>query len=143
LIAGLGGHAQDACAAEAVDAMLGADPEVLLGVVEGESDGNLLALVQGLARWLRGVDHQELDLAEPELVVGVVVGVECEDFLNDAEDGLRDEGRAVGSLFDATTKHVVEGLGIEPALTQVCSEERRWQHECHLRSVTPACTLGS
>src|SRR5271157_2134782 len=65
-----------------------------------------------------------------------IVGIESEDFLNDAQDGLGNKGRAVGSLFDATTEHAVEGLGVEPALTQLCFEERGSQHECHPTPLT-------
>ena len=140
LVAGLGSHARMR-AAKAVDAVLGADLEVLLGVVEGQSDCHLLALVQGLASGLRRVDHQELDLAQSELVGGVV-GIESEDVFNDVQDGLGDKGRAVGSLFDATPERTVEGLGVKPALTQLCFDELGSQHECHLRRETPACTLG-
>ena len=142
LVAGLGGHAQDAGTAQAIDAVFHADLEVLLRIIEREPDSNLLALVQGLACGLGGLDDQELDLAEPELVIGLV-GVESKYFLDDRQDGLGDEWGAVGSLFDATTEHAVEGLGIEPPLTQLCFEELGSQHECHLRSKTPACTLGS
>ena len=142
LIAGLGGHAQNACAAQAVDAVFDADLEVLHRIIEREPDSHLLALVQWLARGLGGIDDQELDLAEPELVIGIV-RIESKDFLDDSQDGLGDEWGAVGSLFNTTTEHTVQGLGVEPALTQLCFEELGSQHECHLRSETPACTLGS
>jgi hypothetical protein len=141
LVAGLGGHAQDAGTAQAINAVFDADLEVLLRIIEREPDRDLLALVQGLTRRLGGVDDQQLDLAEPELVVGLV-RVESKYLLDDRQDGLGDEWGAVGSLFDATTKHAVEGLGVEPALTQLRFEELGSQHECHLRSETPACTLG-
>src|SRR5207248_3270666 len=98
---------------------------------------NLLALVQGLARRLGGLDDQKLDLAESELVVSLI-GVEPEDLLDDRQDGLGDERGAVGSLFDATTKHAVEGLGVEPALTQLRFEEQSSHHECHLQSKRPS-----
>src|SRR4029077_12331475 len=93
------------------------------------------------ARGLGGLDDQKLDLAQPELVVGLI-GVEPEYLLNDGQDALGDNRGEVGSFFDATTKHAVEGLGVEPALTQLRFEEQSSHHECHLQSQNPACTLG-
>jgi hypothetical protein len=55
-------------------------------------------------------------------VIGVV-GVEAKNLLDDSQDGLGDERGAVGSLFNTPTKHAVEGLGIEPPLTQLYFEQ--------------------
>ena len=95
LVACFGGEAKDAEAAQALDAVSEADAIILLGGVEGESDGDLLASLQGLAGGFGGGDDQELDLSQVELAVGVV-GVEGEDLLDGVEDGLGDEGGAVG-----------------------------------------------
>jgi hypothetical protein len=132
LVASLSGDAEDARSAQALNTVLKADVEVLLSIIEGEPDGNLLALIKGLAGTLGGVDDQELDLAEAELVVRVV-GVESEDLLDDREDGLGDERWTVGSLLDATTEHAVDGLGVESALTQLCLEELSPQHGWYLQ----------
>ena len=121
--------------------MLHADLEVFLRIIQREPDGNLLALVQGLACGLGGLDDQELDLAESELVIGLV-WVEPKHLLDDPQDSLGDKWGAVRSLFDATTEHAVNGLGIEPSLTQLFFEELGPQHVRHLRRETPACTLG-
>src|SRR5262249_34662226 len=109
LVARLGGEAEDAGAAQALDAMSQADLIVLLGGVEGEPDRDLLALLQGLAGRFFGGDDQERDLPEAELAIGVV-GIEGVDLFDGFEDGLRDEGRAIGPLLDLASKQVVEGL---------------------------------
>ena len=72
LVTSLGRHVQDAGCVQAIDAVFDADLEVLRRIIEREPDGNLLALVQWLACGLGGIDDQELDLAKPELVVGIV-----------------------------------------------------------------------
>src|SRR5208282_1100326 len=131
LIACLGGQAKDAGAAQALDAVSDASTMILLSGVEGESDGDLLALVQGLAGGFAG-DDQELDLSQVELAVGVV-GVEGVGLLDGLEDGQRDEGGAVGAVFDPASKEVVEGLGIEPSLAELILEELGPHHERHLR----------
>ena len=88
-----------------------------------------------LAGGFLGGDDQELDLSEAELVVGVV-GAEGEDLLDGRQDGLGDEGGAVGPLFDPASEHAVEGLGIEPSLTELVLDEFGPHHERHLRSET-------
>jgi hypothetical protein len=74
-------------------------------------------------------------LSEAELAVDVV-GVEGIDLLDGLEDGLRDEGGAVGTLFDPPSKQVVEGLGIEPSWAELLLEELGPHHERHLRRET-------
>ena len=53
---------------------------------------------RGLPAGLFGGDDKEFDLAESELVVGVVEAYR-KDLLDGIKDGLRDEGGAVGSLL--------------------------------------------
>src|SRR6266481_6661675 len=135
LIACFGSEAEDAGAAQALDTVSDAGAMILLSGVEGESDGDLLALLQGLAGGFGGGDDQELDLSQVELAVGVV-GVEGIDLLDGLEDGLRDERGAVGALFDPASKQVIERLGIEPSLAELVLEELGPHHERHLRSET-------
>ena len=90
------GDAEDAGAAQAVDAMIEADLIVLLAGIEREQDGDLLAFLERLAGGLVGGDDEQFDLAEAELVVGVVEA-EGEDLLDGIKDGLGDEGGAVGT----------------------------------------------
>ena len=118
-----------------LDAVSDAGAMILLSGVEGEPDGDLLAPLQGLAGGLAGGDDQELDLPEAESAVGVV-GIEGVDLLDGLEDGLRDEGGAVGAVFDPATKQVVEGLGIEPTLAELVLEEFGPHHERQLRGET-------
>jgi hypothetical protein len=71
LVAGLGGEAEDAGAAQALDAMSQADLIDLLGSIKGARDRDLLALLQGLAGGFLGGADQELDLPQAELAIGV------------------------------------------------------------------------
>ena len=135
----LRGDAEDAGAAQAIDAMSEADLIVLLAGIEREQDGDLLAFVEGLAGGLVGGDDEEFDLAEAELVVGVVEA-EGEDFLDGIKDGLGDEGGAVGTLLDPATEQAVEGLGIEPSLAELILHEFQGNHARHLRRETRSCT---
>ena len=77
-----------------------ANLQILLAGVEGEPDGDFLAFFERLAGGFLGRDHEELDLSEPELAVGLV-GAYREDFLDGGQDSLRDERRAVRAFFDS------------------------------------------
>src|SRR5262249_27287848 len=114
---------------------------ILPGGIEGEADGDLLALVQGLAGGLLGGDDQELDLPEADLAIGIVA-IEGVDLLDGLEDGLGDERGAIGPLLDLAAGHAVERLGIEPSLTELLLKELGPHHERHLRGENPACTVG-
>jgi hypothetical protein len=115
LIACLRGEAEDAAAAQAVYPVAGADGEVVLGI-QGEQDSDLLALLEGFAGGLVGGGNEELDLAEIEFLAEVL-WVEWEDLFDDLQDGLGNEGRAFGALFDASAEEVIKRLGIEAFLT--------------------------
>jgi len=135
LVASLGGQTEDAGAAQALDAMSPADLKIVLRGIEGVADGDLLALLQGLASRFLDDDDQEFDLSEAELTVGVV-GFEGVDLFDGVEDRLRDEWGAVGPLFNPASKQAVEGFGIEPSLTELLLEEFGSHHQRHLRSET-------
>src|SRR5215470_7388018 len=121
LLAGLGGRAEDAAASQALDAVGQADLIVLRAGIEREQDGDLLAGRQRLAGGLVGGDDQEPDPAEAEVVVGLL-GSDGEDLLDGRQDGLGDEGGAVGPFLDATAEHAVPGLGVEASLPELILE---------------------
>ena len=127
----LGGDAEDAATAQALDALGEAHLKVLGTGVEGEQDGDLLALLQRLAGGLGGGNDEELDLSEAELVLGVVAA-DREDILDGGQDGLGDEGGAVGPLFNAAAEHAVESLGVEPSLPKLFLHEFHADHAGHL-----------
>ena len=77
MLAGLGGQAEQAGAAECQHAAADADVEVVAPGIEGQADDDLLAVVDGLTGRLVGGDDQEPDLAESELVFGIL-GVQGE-----------------------------------------------------------------
>jgi hypothetical protein len=121
LIACLGGEAEDAAAAQAMHAVAGAHGEVVFGI-QGEQDGDLLALLEGFAGGLVGGGDEELDLAEIEFLAEVL-RVEGEDFFDNLQDGLGNQGGAFGALLDASAEEVIQRLGIEafPALASIQS----------------------
>src|SRR5262249_9247856 len=141
LIARLGSQAEDAGATQALDAMGQADVIILLGGIEGEPDGDLLALLQRLAGGVLGGRDQERDLGAGRLSV-VVVRCEGVDLLDGLQDGLGDERRAVGPLFNPATKQVVERLGIEPSLTELLLKELGPHHGRHLGRETQPVHYG-
>ena len=119
LVAGLGGHAKDAGAAQAVDAMSEADLMSSWAASRVSRTVTFWHWSRGLPAGSVAATTRSLIWPRPSWSVGVV-GVEREDLLDGVEDGLGDEGGAVGSLFDPTPEHAVESLGIEPSLTQLC-----------------------
>jgi hypothetical protein len=102
-------------------AVAGADGEVLLGI-EGEQDRDLLSVLERFAGRLMGRSHEEFDLTEIELLAEIL-RVEGKDLLDDLQNGLGNEGRALGSFLDASAEEVIERLGIEafPALASIQS----------------------
>src|SRR5262249_59476553 len=74
LVACLSSQAEDTGAAQALDTMSQADLIILLAGLEGEPDGDLLALLQRFAGGFRGRNDPELDLAEAGLGGGLVGG---------------------------------------------------------------------
>jgi hypothetical protein len=134
LLASLCGDAQDATAAQALNAMTHADLIVLVAGIEREPDGNLLAFRQRLAGGFFGGDDQKSDLAKAQLVVSIL-RADGEDLLDGRQDRLGDEGRAIGPLLDSPSEHAVEGLGIEASLTKLVLNQfcPYPYHERHLR----------
>jgi hypothetical protein len=133
LLAGLGREAQEASAAEADDATVDTDLEVIVAGVDGETDGDLLTSIEGLAGGFVGGDDEEFDLAESELAVELL-GIEGKDFLGGLQNGIRDEGRTVGAGFDAAAEQVIEGFGIGALAAHFVFETARTDHGRHLRS---------
>jgi len=71
---------------------------------------------------------EKFDLADVQLFAEVI-RVKREDFLDDLQNGRRDERGAVRSLFDAAAEQVVERLGVEAFLTLPGFESSRADHE--------------
>ena len=140
LFACLRGYAEDAGTAQALDAVGQADLKILLAGIEREQDGDLLAFLQGFAGWLLSSDDQQFHLAEAELRRGVL-GADGIHLLDSGQDRQGDEGGTVCTLFDPAAEHAVEGLGIQPSLTQLFLDEFGPYHERHLRSGIPTCTV--
>jgi hypothetical protein len=101
--------------------------------IEGETDGDLLTGVEGLAGRLVGGDDEEFDLAEAELALDLL-GIERKDFLGGLQNGIRDEGSEVGAGFDAAAEEVIEGFGIGALAAHFVFETARTDHGRHLRS---------
>lgn len=115
LFTSLGTHPEDPCPTQAGHPLPGTNLQIVVPGVEGEHHRDLLALFERLSWGLFGSDHQQLDLADIELLLAVVIeGIE---FLDGLQDRLGDKGSTVGSFLDSTTKHAVERLGLQPALT--------------------------
>jgi hypothetical protein len=108
--------AQDTRAAQTLDSMSEAELKILLSGVKGEPDGDLLTLLQRFTGRLARGDNQEQDLTEAELPV-VNLGFDGKDLFESLQNCLGDEGRAIGPLLDATSKHAVESLCFEMSLT--------------------------
>ena len=114
--------------------------KVLLAGIEREEDGDLLTLLQRLTGRFLGRDGQQLHLAEAELNL-CIVRADGKDLLDGGQDCLRDEGGAVRPLFDPTAEHAVEGLGVQPSLTEFLLDESSSYHKRHLQSEIPTCTV--
>jgi len=103
-----------------------------LAGVEGQPHADLLAIVERFAGRLIGGDDQELDLAEPELALGIL-GIEGKHFFGGQQDRLRNERGTIGSGFDAASEQVVQSLGIETLYAQLVFESTRTDHKAPLQ----------
>jgi hypothetical protein len=109
LVAGLGGHPEDASAAQSINAEGAAGLAVIASGIEGKADGNFLALLEDLASGFLSGDDQEFDLAQAERAVGIITG-ERKDLLSGLQDGGGNEGRAVGALSMERRKRLSSDL---------------------------------
>ena len=113
LAEGLLAKVEDSRLAKAGRAVLLKQKVVDLAAMEGQADGLLLAVGDGLSGWLVSRDGDEGDLARrrPEGLGGEEGKV---DLLDDVENGLGLEGRTVKSLLNFGGEASIEGLGIQP-----------------------------
>jgi hypothetical protein len=92
-------------------------------------------LLQRLASGFLGGYDEKLDLPQAELVISLL-GTNVKDLLDSGQNRLGDEWGAVGSFFDAPSKHTVERFGIEASPTQLILDRFGSNHVMHLRSET-------
>jgi hypothetical protein len=127
LLAGFDAQPQQASPAERTDPEAGPDFGVLGAGVEGQQDGDFLTFLQRLAGRFVGGHDQQLEASQVELLSGVLQ-IQGEDLLDGFQDGPRDEGGTVGTVFNLASKETVPRLGIEPSLTQLVLDLFVGQH---------------
>ena len=88
-------------------------------------------MFQGLAGRFLGSHDQELDLSEAQRRVGIF-RPDREDFFDGLQDGVGNERRTIGALFDAAAKKVVERLGVDALMAEFFVDELGSDHKKHL-----------
>jgi hypothetical protein len=109
---------------------------VNLAPMQGEADGLLLAVGDGLSGWLVSGDGDEGDL--PWRRLRSLGGEERKvDLFDNAENGLGLEGRTVKSLLDLGGETSIEGLGVKPLddFAVAVLNPHRWNLQTSVRPI--------